>query len=54
MFEEGRLSFFYSGLKGVYAAVVQKACMLQAPMKQGTDLKSVPFQAVAYSSLEPL
>jgi len=30
---------------------VQKACMLQATMRQGTDLKSVPFRAVAYSNL---
>jgi hypothetical protein len=26
--------------------------MLQAPLRQGTDLKSVPFQAVAYSLSE--
>jgi hypothetical protein len=25
--------------------------MLQAPMRQGIDLKSAPFQAIAYSKL---
>jgi len=45
--ESGFINRVYSGSKGVYATSTDGE-------GKGTDLKSVPFQAVAYSEREPL